>query len=55
LISRKGGATLESIMSETGWLKHTVRAFICTLEKKGGPAVTSARRESDKARVYEAK
>jgi hypothetical protein len=54
LISRKGGATLEEIMAATGWQKHTVRGFISTLPKKGGPLVVSTRRAADKARVYEA-
>ena len=55
LISKRGGATLDEIMNETGWQAHTVRGFISTLERKGGPTVASSRRESDKARVYEAK
>jgi len=55
MLQRKGGAALEEIMSETGWQPHTVRGFISTLPKKTGIAITSTRRESDKARVYEAK
>jgi hypothetical protein len=54
LIERKGGATLAEIMKATGWLAHSVRGLISTLPKKGGPQVKSTRRESDKARVYEA-
>ena len=54
LLTRAGGATLEEIMEKTGWQKHTVRGFISTLTKKTGIAITSTRRESDKARVYEA-
>jgi Protein of unknown function (DUF3489) len=54
MLLRAGGATLEEIMAETGWQKHTVRGFISTLPKKTGIAITSTRRESDKARVYEA-
>ena len=53
MISRKGGATLQEVMKATGWQAHTVRGFISTLPKKGGPEITSTRRESDKARVYE--
>ena len=41
-------------METTGWQKHTVRGFISILGSKGGMKVTSARRESDGARVYEA-
>jgi hypothetical protein len=55
MIQRKGGASLESIMKETGWQAHTVRGFMSTLTAKTGVAFTSTRRESDKARVYEAK
>src|SRR5258708_3720097 len=54
LLQRKGGATLEEIMKTTGWQKHTVRGFISILGSKGGMKVTSTRRESDGARVYEA-
>jgi hypothetical protein len=53
MLNRKGGVTLDEIMEATGWQAHTVRGFISTLPKKGGPQVTSTRRESDKARVYE--
>ena len=54
MIQRKGGATLDEIMKATGWQKHTVRGFISILGSKGGIKVTSTRRESDGARVYEA-
>ena len=54
MLVRPGGATLEEIMVATGWQKHTCRGFISTLAKKTGKAITSSRRESDKARVYEA-
>jgi hypothetical protein len=54
MIQRKGGATLEDIIKATGWQKHTVRGFISILGSKGGMKVTSTRRESDGARVYEA-
>ena len=54
LLSRTGGATLQEIVDATGWQKHTVRGFISTLPKKTGIEITSTRRESDGARVYEA-
>ena len=54
MLQRKGGATLDQIMEATGWQKHTVRGFISILGSKGGIKVTSTRRESDRARVYEA-
>jgi hypothetical protein len=55
MIQRKGGATLEEIMKAAGWQAHTCRGFLSVVPKKAGLTVTSTRRESDKARVYEAK
>jgi len=52
LLERTGGATLEEIMAATAWQKHSVRGFISTLASKHGYTIVSARRESDKARVY---
>ena len=54
MLQRAGGTTLDAIMKETGWQKHSVRGFISTLQSKHGVTLTSTRRESDKARVYEA-
>ncbi len=54
MLQRKGGATLEEIMRATGWQKHTTRGFISILSSKHGMKITSSRRESDGARVYEA-
>src|SRR5207248_7273977 len=54
MIQRKGGATLDEIMETTGWHKHTVRGFISILGSKGEVKITSTRRESDGARIYEA-
>jgi hypothetical protein len=52
LLERAGGATLEEIMAETAWQKHSVRGFISTLGSKHGYTIVSTRRETDKARVY---
>jgi hypothetical protein len=52
LLERVGGATLEEIMAETAWQKHSVRGFISTLASKHGYRVVSTRREADKAGVY---
>jgi hypothetical protein len=52
LLERAGGATLEELMAETNWQKHSVRGFISTLGSKGGYTITSIRREADQARVY---
>jgi predicted ribonuclease toxin of YeeF-YezG toxin-antitoxin module len=54
MINRKGGVTLAKMMEETGWQAHTCRGFMSTLTRKTGVEFTSTRRESDKARVYEA-
>ena len=54
LLIRAGGVTLQEIMAATGWQAHTIRGFISTLPKKTGIEITSTRRESDQARVYEA-
>lgn len=53
MLKREGGATLDEIIAATGWQKHTVRGFISTLGKTG-LAISSTRRDSDKARVYAA-
>jgi hypothetical protein len=52
LLEREGGATLEEIMAETAWQKHSVRGFISTLGSKHGYTIVSTRREADKARCY---
>ncbi len=54
MIQREGGATLDEIRTATGWLPHTVRGFISVVPKRAGLTVTSTRRATDKARVYEA-
>ena len=54
MIQRKGGATLDAIVKATGWQRHTVRGLVSILSSKHGLQIESTRRESDKARVYEA-
>ena len=52
LLRRQNGATLDEIMTTTGWQAHTVRGFISgTLTKKMGLTVES-RRGEDKVRTY---
>jgi hypothetical protein len=44
MLKREGGTTLEEIMAEMGWLKHTTRAMLSaggSLTKKHGLVVTS--------------
>jgi len=56
MLKREGGTTLEEIMTEMGWLKHTVRAMLSaggSLTKKHGLVVTSEK-VGDK-RVYSIK
>jgi hypothetical protein len=52
LISRKDGATLDEIMTATGWQKHTICGFISILGKNG-TTVESSRSEAG-ARTYKA-
>ena len=53
LLRRPEGATLDDIMSATGWLAHSVRGFISgAITKKMGLNVTSAKR-ADGQRVYQ--
>ncbi|NCP10961.1 MAG: DUF3489 domain-containing protein [Sphingomonadales bacterium] len=35
LLKRKDGATLDQLVKATGWQKHTVRASLTGLKKKG--------------------
>jgi Protein of unknown function (DUF3489) len=35
LLSRKGGASIEELISATGWLPHTTRAALTGLRKRG--------------------
>jgi hypothetical protein len=52
LLRSDGGATLEDIMTATGWQAHSVRGFISgVLGKRMGLTVTSAKREDGK-RAY---
>jgi hypothetical protein len=52
LLRRTGGASLEELMTATGWRAHTVRGFISgTVGKKLGLTVESTRGE-DKVRIY---
>ena len=52
LIGRKNGASLDEIMTATGWQKHTVRGFIAILGKKG-TKIESFKSEAG-ARTYKA-
>ena len=52
LISRKNGASLDEIMTATGWQRHTVRGFIAILGKKG-TKIESFKSEAG-ARTYKA-
>jgi hypothetical protein len=53
MIQRKNGATLQEIMNETGWQKHTVRGFMAGAMKKAGIEVESFKPEGGE-RTYRA-
>jgi len=46
LLQRPSGATLEEIMSQMGWQKHTVRGFMAGAMKKAGHTVESFKSET---------
>ncbi len=51
LLKRSDGATLDQLMTATGWQKHSVRgAMSGTLKKKQGMSIASEK--SDGVRVY---
>jgi hypothetical protein len=45
LLRRHNGATLEEIMRQMGWQRHTVRGFMAGVMKKAGYAVESFKSE----------
>ena len=45
MLKREGGATLEEIMQQMGWQKHTVRGFMAGAMKKAGYTVESFKPE----------
>ena len=51
LLQRPNGATLEEIMAQMGWQKHTVRGFMAGAMKKAGYSVESFKSEAG-ARTY---
>jgi hypothetical protein len=51
LLSRKRGASIDDMMTATGWQAHSVRGFLAgTVKKKLGCAVISE--AGDKGRIY---
>jgi len=46
MMTRPKGATLDEIVSATGWQKHTVRGFVSVLGKKGEARVESSKNPS---------
>lgn len=50
LLSRSAGATLDQLVTATGWLPHTARAALTGLKKKGH-AITSDKPQGE-PRVY---
>ena len=50
LVSRKAGASLNELMTATGWQAHSIRGLIATLGKKG-MTITSSRNDAGE-RIY---
>ncbi|MEO8592319.1 MAG: DUF3489 domain-containing protein [Candidatus Solibacter sp.] len=46
MLRREGGASLEEIMQQMGWQKHTVRGFMAGAMKKAGYTVESFKSEA---------
>ena len=51
MLQRENGATLDEIMQQMGWQKHTVRGFMAGAMKKAGYTVESFKSEAG-ARSY---
>lgn len=45
LTARRNGASVEELMSETGWQKHSLHGQLATMRKKGA-AITRAERKN---------
>lgn len=56
LLRRKDGATLDEIMQQTGWARHSVRGFISgTVSKRMGLKVESTKNEAGERTYHIAK
>lgn len=49
LLARPRGATMQELMTATGWQNHSVRAFFTGLRKKGRTLVREERTSGDLA------
>jgi Protein of unknown function (DUF3489) len=54
LLTKGGGATIADIMTETGWLPHTTRAYLSRLGKTMAIKSEKIERNGQKLRVYSA-
>jgi hypothetical protein len=54
LMQRKGGATLEEMMTATGWLPHSTRAVLSGLRKKGYELAKTKRGDSTSYNIAKA-
>jgi hypothetical protein len=54
LLKRPDGVTLQELMTATSWLKHSIRGYISTMQKKTGLTVLSVKTE-DGGRRYSIK
>jgi Protein of unknown function (DUF3489) len=50
LLTREGGASLETLCVATGWQSHTCRAFLTGLRKKGREVIRA--RDKDSKSIY---
>jgi hypothetical protein len=48
MMKAKNGATLDAIIAETGWAKHTIRGFVSTV----GKSYTITSEKTDAGRKY---
>ena len=51
LLGRKNGATIEQIVEATGWQKHTARAALTGLKKKGHTIEREATERGSRYRI----
>ena len=56
LLNRKSGATLDDLMTATGWQAHSVRGFLSgTIKTKLGLALTSTKNDDGSRRYHVAR
>ena len=52
MLQKSGGATIDAVVTATGWLPHTTRAFLSVqVKRKAGLEIASEKAEG-RGRVY---